>query len=598
MKITRLLIHIIILQILAALSCVTIASAYWVWTPETKKFLNPKYAVKDSPKEQYDWAMSFYEAKDYQRAANEFDKLTKNYEFSEYAGKAQYYVGLSYENMGKYYLAFQAYQKAIDNFPHIDNIDEIIARQFNIANIYEGKATPKVLGTDIMTPTDRVVEIYRKVVENAPYGKLADTSLFNMGEVLKKAERYDEAVLAFQKILDEYPDSQFTERARYEVAYCAYKSSLKPAYDQESTDKAIKAFSEFSQENKDDLLTKEADKTIQRLKDKAAEKSLLTAQFYEKIHKKESAIIYYKDIIDRYPDCSYVNMAKKKIEDLKSGKRPARVTTELPEKGGLFGLWPKAEPAKAPEQATAASSAGEVKSAEPTAPISKSKWTPFNFGKKDSVKPKPKEAPKEKKGWLSFDFWNKPVSTPAAAMATAEAPQPSANIPMQEATVTPPVPAAEVSQVPAVPVSAPASAVPAASATPPVETSPAETLPPKADNTASQSVPVSTPAQTTVSTPATCVATPPVKAVMPQSGIVPISTTPPPVQKNNGWTPFNIFGFGKESANTLASKSPAPVTPPPVVVASAPTAEPLPMGSGTAQSQDDPNVEKYYSDLY
>ncbi|HPM43197.1 MAG TPA: tetratricopeptide repeat protein, partial [Candidatus Omnitrophota bacterium] len=296
----------------------TMASAYWVWTPETKKFLNPKYAVKDSPQEQYDWAMSFYEAKDYPRAVTEFDKLTKSYEFSEYAGKAQYHIGLSYENMGKYYLAFQAYQKAIENFPHLDNVDEIIAREFNIANIYSTKENPKVLGTDIMTPTDRVVEIYRKVVENAPYGKLADESLFNMGTVLKNVERYDEAIPSFQKILDEYPDSQFTEKARYEVAYCAYKASLKPAYDQASTDKAIKAFSEFSEENKDLQLTQEADKTIQRLKDKAAEKSVQTAQFYEKINKKESAIIYYKDIINRYPDCSYVEMAKTRIEELKT----------------------------------------------------------------------------------------------------------------------------------------------------------------------------------------------------------------------------------------------------------------------------------------
>src|SRR3989338_8133061 len=146
----------------------TAASAYWVWTPSSKKFINPKYAVKDSPKEQFDWAMSFYNAKDYQRAAAEFEKLTKHYEYSEYASKAQYYVGLSYENMGKYYTAFQNYQKAIDNFPHIENIDEIIEREFNIANLYASKDNPKVLGVDILTSLDKAVEIYKKVVDNAP----------------------------------------------------------------------------------------------------------------------------------------------------------------------------------------------------------------------------------------------------------------------------------------------------------------------------------------------------------------------------------------------------------------------------------------------
>ena len=162
------------------------ALAYWVWTPGTKKFINPKNAVKDSPKEQFEWAMTFYNAKDYQRAATEFDKLTKQYEYSEYASKAQYYVGLCYENMNKFYIAFQNYQKAIDNFPHIENIDEIVAREFNIANMFAVKESPKVLGTDILTSLDRSIEIYKKVVENAPYGRLADEAQYSMGRICRR----------------------------------------------------------------------------------------------------------------------------------------------------------------------------------------------------------------------------------------------------------------------------------------------------------------------------------------------------------------------------------------------------------------------------
>ncbi|MCX5665761.1 MAG: tetratricopeptide repeat protein, partial [Candidatus Omnitrophica bacterium] len=219
-----------------------VANAYWIWTPETKKFTNPKYAVKDSPKEQLDWAMSFYNAKDFQRAATEFEKLAKQYEFSEHASKAQYYVGLCYENMNKYYTAYQNYQKAIDNFPHIANTEEILAREFAIANLYLSKPGPKVLGTDIMAPLDRAVEIFKKIVENAPYGKFAEESQFKLGEALKKSERYEEAVQAFHKIVEDYPKSKLATQAMYEESNCAYKASLKPAYDAAATDNAIKTF--------------------------------------------------------------------------------------------------------------------------------------------------------------------------------------------------------------------------------------------------------------------------------------------------------------------------------------------------------------------
>jgi outer membrane assembly lipoprotein YfiO len=292
------------------------AFAYWVWTPGTKKFVNPKNAAKDTPKEQFEWAMNFYNAKDYQKAITEFEKLTKQYEYSEYASRAQYYVGLSYENLNKFYIAFQNYQKAIDNFPHIENMDEIVAREFNIANMFVTKESPKVLGTDIMTSLDRAIEIYKKVVDNAPYGKLADEAQFRMAQAFKKADRYDEAIPAFQKILDDYPASTFVDKAKFEVADCAYKASLKPAYDVEPTTKAIKAFEDFSRENRDRSLTKEADKTIQRLRDRAAEKSLMTAQFYEKIGRYQAAIIYYKDVITTYPDSSFVDLSRSKVEAL------------------------------------------------------------------------------------------------------------------------------------------------------------------------------------------------------------------------------------------------------------------------------------------
>lgn len=299
------------------------ALAYWVWTPETKKFINPKYAVKDSPEEQYEWAMSFYDSNDYQRAANEFDKLTRHYEYSEYASKAQYYVGLCYEKMGKYYIAFQNYQKAIENYPHIENIEEIIEREYNIGNLYLAKANPRLLGVDIITSLDRAVEIYKKVVDNAPYGKLADEAQYKMGEALKGLERYDEAIQAFQKLTDDYPASKLAERAKYEAAYCAYKSSLKPEYASEPTDKAIKAFEDFVQANRASELSKEASETIQHLKDKAAEKPFLTAKFYERQRHYDSALIYYKEVVERFPESSFAKEARERIVELEN-KRAKR----------------------------------------------------------------------------------------------------------------------------------------------------------------------------------------------------------------------------------------------------------------------------------
>ena len=420
--------YIILFSLISIFVLSQVSYAYWIWTPETKKFTNPKNAVKDTPKEQFEWAMSFYNARDYQRAAFEFDKLAKQYEFSDYASKAQYYVGLCYEDMQKYYMAFENYQKAIDNFPHLSNMDEVLARQYAIGNIYLEKQNPKVLGNDIMAPLDRAIEIFKKVVDNAPYGKYSEDAQFKLGEALKKGERYEEAVQAYHKLVEDYPNSKYATKAMYEESDCAYRASLKPAYDAGATDSAIKTFKKFTEKNKDDKLAEEANRTMRRLKDNVAEKSFKAAEFYESQGKKEAAIIYYQDVIDAYPDSSFVERSKAKIESLKNAKKtnilptfdfnkkkpnPVNKETQKKKSWSPFNFedkkkppTPVAEPVtQAPETPPIAEhvmvaaeppqAASDTQIVESKTPKSKG-WKPLNFDNR-------KEAPK-KKIWKPLNF--------------------------------------------------------------------------------------------------------------------------------------------------------------------------------------------------
>ena len=64
--------------------------SFWIWTPKSGKFINPKTLPKDSPKAQYDYALSFYGEKRYDDALREFKKLIKNYPKSFEASESQF----------------------------------------------------------------------------------------------------------------------------------------------------------------------------------------------------------------------------------------------------------------------------------------------------------------------------------------------------------------------------------------------------------------------------------------------------------------------------------------------------------------------------
>ncbi len=304
------------LLICYALMGCSLSHAYWIWTPQSKKWTNPKYEPKGTPRAQYDWAMQAYLAKDYAKAISEFKKMIRAYPQAELAPDAQYYIGRSYEERREYYAAFLAYQKVIDVYPRSELTDEIIERQYRIGNLYFSGQKEKILGVALMPAIDKALEIFEKVVNNSPYGKYADLAQFKIGESYKKESEYKEAAEAFEKIVSDYPKSLLYDQAKYEVAYCTYKMSLKANYDQEPTEEAIKEYEEFVKSGERTDTIKDAEEALIRLQETKAENLYRTAHFYERSNHYESAIVYYKEILDSYPKTSWAKKAFNKSTEL------------------------------------------------------------------------------------------------------------------------------------------------------------------------------------------------------------------------------------------------------------------------------------------
>ena len=310
---------LIIILILVLLPHYTFA--YWIWTPRTNKWVNPRFVVKDTPEEQMDWAMSFKNAGEYTKAITEFEKLVKNYPNSVHAPSAQYYIGRAYESIDDYYEAFLAYQKTIDKYPYNERVDEIIERQYKIGSAFVDGQKAKIMGMKILPAMDKAVEVLTKVVQNSPYGRYADLAQFKIGEAYKNEGFYEEAVLAYQKLIDDYPKSPLAEDAKYQIALSTYYVSRDPSYDQEFTDKAIEEYKDLIEKTSDLELNKEARDALKRLREKKAESTFATAEFYEKNGHPQSAIVYYKDIVENYGDTVIAAKALERATKLEKGAK-------------------------------------------------------------------------------------------------------------------------------------------------------------------------------------------------------------------------------------------------------------------------------------
>ncbi|MCK4852577.1 MAG: outer membrane protein assembly factor BamD [Candidatus Omnitrophica bacterium] len=304
-----------------SISACRVCSAFWIWTPKSNTAVNPKFAAKDTPDEQFEWAMRFFKNKEFQRSADEFIRLTRHYRDSDLAPEAQYYAGRSFEELGKYYFAYENYQKTVDSYPYTRRLEEIIEREYNIANILQTKETPKLMDLELNVSLDRAVTIYKKIIENSTFGKYADKSLYRMAECYRRMRNYNKAVDAYDRLVTDHPNSELVSEARYQLAYTMYEASLDPDYDQEGTEEALKKFERISKTTPVPAIAEEAEKAIGVLRGRKAQSLLKVAAFYEKQGRYGSALVYYRDVLARFPETDAAGEAEERAGKLEKRSR-------------------------------------------------------------------------------------------------------------------------------------------------------------------------------------------------------------------------------------------------------------------------------------
>jgi len=294
------------------------AFAFWVWTPETRKWVNPKYAVKETPQKQLEYGLEVAKSEDYKKAEAEMFKLIKHYPKAREAAEAQFYIAEFQEKQDDFNKAFKSYQMVINKYPFTQRTNEVVRRQYEMASaLLDGRAEKKEgFWAKVAISNVNVEEIFKQVIKNAPYGEFAAPAQYKIGLFLKEEGLLQEARDAFEKTVNDYPDSEWAKAARYQIALADADRSAEAAYDQKITASAIEEFKEFVKDYPDAELSREAKGRISKLREKEAENYFLVAQFYEKQKQYAAAKVYYSTIINDYKDTVWAKQALENIQAL------------------------------------------------------------------------------------------------------------------------------------------------------------------------------------------------------------------------------------------------------------------------------------------
>jgi len=276
--------------------------------------------TKGRAKDQLDVAQNAFDQHDIPTAMKAARRTVNRWPYSDYAPQAQYLVARCYEEEVKDEKAFKAYQRLIERYPKIDNYNEIVQRQFIIANRFLAGQWFKLWDYIPVFPSmDRTIKMYEQIIKNGAYSQVAPEAQMNIGQAheLKFVKDYPAAAKAYERAADRYSDRNTGADALFRVGLAYNRQAKTAEYDQSVASHAISVFTDFMTLHPDDKRSGDAQKIISSLKTEQARGSYEIARFYEHKHHRQAALIYYNEVLLQDPGSTYAEDARHRIDTLK-----------------------------------------------------------------------------------------------------------------------------------------------------------------------------------------------------------------------------------------------------------------------------------------
>jgi outer membrane protein assembly factor BamD len=151
------------------------------------------------------------------------------------------------------------------------------------------------------------------IVDRASHTDLGDDALFFLAESYFLNKDYDLALVEFEKLVSRMGFSPYIEKSRWRICETLMLLSPNFYHDQESSKKAISQIQEFLDDFPNSEYSKDADKLINELRTRLAEKNMETGKLYVKLKAYDSAIVSYKIVVNEFYDTKFFNDANMEI---------------------------------------------------------------------------------------------------------------------------------------------------------------------------------------------------------------------------------------------------------------------------------------------
>ena len=156
----------------------------------------------------------------------------------------------------------------------------------------------------------RAKDEFDYIIMADPGSKIANESQYYMAESMFQIEEYDEASIAFDRYVRFSPDYSKIEKARYRICECAINLSNSYQREQSQTHRALEQIQMFIEDFPASDLIDNAENAMLALRLKLAQKDYEVGRMYLKLEEYDSALIYFRSVLNHYYDTSFSDDAR------------------------------------------------------------------------------------------------------------------------------------------------------------------------------------------------------------------------------------------------------------------------------------------------
>jgi len=291
--------------------------------------------IKKNAQEQFDLGQRYENHGDWGRAGASYRMVVRRFPRADMAPAALFNSARMYEKQGKLEKAFHDYQTIVERYPRSEHFEPALEAEYTIAKAYLDGRRVDVYGVPTIPSMAKAEEMFKKIVTNGPFSKIAPLAQYGIGQALEKSGSITSSVTAYQQVVDRYPNSEVAADAMYQIGYVYLQASRATGYDETAAVRAQEAFEDFLVKYPNSHKAPQAQDNLKTLQGRKSNDAFNIARFYDKQHNYKAAYVYYNEVLQQQPDSQQATRAKTRMDQIrtKMGDDALKIGTENPETG-------------------------------------------------------------------------------------------------------------------------------------------------------------------------------------------------------------------------------------------------------------------------